>query len=474
MPSVGHSQFLWDVAHSDFDGRYYYCFDAVSCFENNCVVAGSLVDNNAERVYSMFWASNDNGNTWNMQDPNLPPDSNFKDEKFFAAVQQINKNSIVALRNNRTGDSSETFILRSNDAGKNWNKQLLDLSDAGGLLRDVSFYDSLSGIVLAQKNILYNGILVIGGGGYKIFTTLDGGNHWDSSTFTLDGGSFNCYSNGSGKYKIFKSPHGPIYSTIDNWKTVDSSAPLILDQDDPNNDFNYEHCNFTGGDTIICYGYNVYDKTTRNYDRYRALLIRSTDAGLTWEKPEIFQGSLWILKSMSSLARDTIIAGGLSGDMSGSQVNSILVSLDKGRTWREDSLLIDTAYSAFSTKGIVLPSDGVPLSIYGHLDNNIQSFPTLLLRGHTAKSKVENQSSLSFTDRIFPNPATNILNIASVESTRPYWIIDVLGRTVLSGMTLDHTTLTIDISSISPGMYIVLSESIRGKVKIGKLMVAGK
>ena len=39
-----------------------------------------------------------------------------------------------------------------------------------------------------------------------------------------------------------------------------------------------------------------------------------------------------------------------------------------------------------------------------------------------------------------------------------YKIVDVLGRTVISGKTTDHNLLTLDISSIPRGMYSVLVE----------------
>jgi hypothetical protein len=97
--------------------------------------------------------------------------------------------------------------------------------------------------------------------------------------------------------------------------------------------------------------------------------------------------------------------------------------------------------------------------------------PGHLVRAIIQKSGVEYAHTLSYNDRIFPNLATTKLNIASVEAPKPFWIIDMLGRTILSGMTLDNQTLTVDISALKPGVYDVISMGIFGKIIIGKLLV---
>jgi hypothetical protein len=88
-----------------------------------------------------------------------------------------------------------------------------------------------------------------------------------------------------------------------------------------------------------------------------------------------------------------------------------------------------------------------------------------------ASEGVEESGKLFYNSRVFPNPATTRLSIASVERGTPYKIIDVFGRVVLSGMTLDHATLNVDISDIPRGIYYVLVE--RADIK-GVYATAGK
>ncbi|MCH9659826.1 MAG: choice-of-anchor B family protein [Bacteroidetes bacterium] len=64
--------------------------------------------------------------------------------------------------------------------------------------------------------------------------------------------------------------------------------------------------------------------------------------------------------------------------------------------------------------------------------------------------------SLEASISIFPNPASNRLNITSeTHNIEEVVITDVLGKEVLSSSSYDTKTLTLDISSLSKGMYFV-------------------
>jgi len=82
---------------------------------------------------------------------------------------------------------------------------------------------------------------------------------------------------------------------------------------------------------------------------------------------------------------------------------------------------------------------------------------------------------LSYNHRIYPDPASNILNLVSGETPSKFQIIDIMGRVVLSGMTLDHATLSIDISTLAKGIYYVLVNNPWGyPVEAGKVAIIGK
>ncbi|MDP4231505.1 MAG: hypothetical protein Q8916_13990, partial [Bacteroidota bacterium] len=177
----------------------------------------------------VLWHSTDNGNTWSIQDPGLPWQIG-DNQNQFTAVQQIDELNVVAI-----GDSG--LILRTFDGGMHWEKQDCQTH---ALLHSIHFSDSLTGIIVSADTT------------HNIFTTADGGRHWVSVAF----GSLNLwqsYSYGAGKFRVFKGGNGPIYTTYDDWQTVDSSKPVF----DTLNRTRYvlsSLCNFTGGDTILAYG----------------------------------------------------------------------------------------------------------------------------------------------------------------------------------------------------------------------------
>jgi len=75
---------------------------------------------------------------------------------------------------------------------------------------------------------------------------------------------------------------------------------------------------------------------------------------------------------------------------------------------------------------------------------------------HLSGSGVAHTQSQKENVYIYPNPASTTLNIVSTDPSPSFKIIDILGRTVVSGRTLDHGTLTLDISSLPRGVYSVL------------------
>jgi hypothetical protein len=55
--------------------------------------------------------------------------------------------------------------------------------------------------------------------------------------------------------------------------------------------------------------------------------------------------------------------------------------------------------------------------------------------------------------RLYPNPASNILNIVSISSDASYTVTDILGKVLLSGITCANDA--IHIHSLAPGMYLI-------------------
>ncbi len=90
-------------------------------------------------------------------------------------------------------------------------------------------------------------------------------------------------------------------------------------------------------------------------------------------------------------------------------------------------------------------------------------------------NKVEWVDRLSFHDHIYPNPATTILNIASVEKSSAFRLVDVFGRVVISAKTLDYTSLAVDVSPLPRGAYYLVVDNQQGiPVIVGKAILTEK
>ncbi len=196
----------------------------------------------------MFWRSNDGGLTWSIQDPGLPYELG-QNQNQFISIQQIDSLNVVAV-----GDTG--LLVRTYDGGKTWETQNLHTK---AFFTDVDFSDPMTGIVTAYDTI------------GTIFVTSDGGKNWKTIQI---GGSYlrQCHSYGNGKFRVFKEGLGPLYTTNNNWETIDSTKLLIDSTRDTNYaSYFFDHCNFTGGDTIIAYGNYLLQSD--------GLLMRSIDAG---------------------------------------------------------------------------------------------------------------------------------------------------------------------------------------------------
>lgn len=133
----------------------------------------------------------------------------------------------------------------------------------------------------------------------------------------------------------------------------------------------------------------------------------------------------------------------------------------------------DTVVAAGTfTKRVQLTSNAIGNKIYviGGEDYGIQlnSNEVLNLPGSGVE---QNSHALGYNHRIYPNPATTTLNLVSIETSSHFKIIDILGRTVISGMTGDHKTSTIDISTLPRGIYYILVQTNDMK---GAYVIAGK
>jgi hypothetical protein len=440
LSSEARSQILWHVTHTDADKNYSYHFTSISCKGNNCTAGALLEDIEKKKFSIVFYRSADGGQTWTLQDPGLPYELG-QNQNEISVIQQIDSLNVIGI-----GDSG--LVVRTFDGGRTWEKQDCHTLH---LLSDVSFSDSL------------NGIIVGGGEVYQVRITSDGGRHWTEAPF--QGIGFNqCYCLGPGKFRFLKYAFGPLYTTFDDFKTIDSTKPIFDSINDPGFKYIVTNMNFTGGDTIVGYG-SYYDTTIT--PAIGAMLIQTTDAGQHWTLPYVppRKSVITYVSCMTPLYRDTVFAIGKA-------TFSFLFSIDHGFTWQIDTVIIDTAFVPYVPAGISITGDGTPVAIFR--ETPLKGAQSILVRGNRITSHVESYERIVYNTHLYPNPAAGEINIISIDNLCPVYFYDMLGRKALSGITSDQGRLQLDISHLPQGIYSVILDHFGKMLPVGKLIVLGK
>jgi photosystem II stability/assembly factor-like uncharacterized protein len=462
----GEAQFHWNVIHTDSDGRYYYSFESISCFRNVCTAAGSLVDTLSHSASRVFYRSTDRGNHWAIQDPGLPTQTDlhlYLNSNYFAFVQQLDSLHAVALQNGGAG-----IAMQTSDGGVTWQQANPQFA---GSLASIDFSDPSNGMMFGASNLVDTAFghhtIEYGAGPAQTFITSNDGATWDSGRAAFPSiyskvAEVQCHTFGAGHFCLFTPGHGKLFTTKNNWKTYDSTSAFIDSSNDPLNYYQLFHCSFLGTDTIFSYGRFRFGGPTD----YKGVIFRSTDAGKSWDVPS-YVSQLSRVDYLSNLYKDTLLAGGTGSA-------NIVMSTDRGGTWKVDTLAVDTGYNIVTTRGISITDQGQPLIICAQQQDINTASPSIIIRGNLGTERVEWASLLGYHDRIFPNPATTTLNIASIEASTPFRIIDILGRVIMTGMVGDHTTLTLDVARLPRGAYYLFVDNTEGiPIIAGKLMLVG-
>jgi len=453
ISSEARGQFInykWQMTLSNkTELGYFNGFTAISCSGNNCTAFG-VYDDTAifltppvYNLYYMFWRSNDGGITWTRQNPRMPNLGEAQGHGL-PSIQQIDSLNVVA-----TTDSN--YLLRTFDGGATWERQTCGTTLG---LYEVHFSDPMTGIVVSRGTI-------------PIHTTTDGGKHWTDAPYREyipdnQGMWFvNCHSYGNGKFRAFRKTYGQVYTTINNWKTIDSTNWLIDSTTNPQYTwYNYTHCIFsTVGESDLMMAYGSY---LFNGHFLEPAQIRSINGGKTWTTSLVdsFNSNVSVL-TMSSLDRDTMIAGV-------DEPNNFYLSTNRGITWQLKPFSVPNYQStANQITSITWASGGYPVAIYG---GNPYDFP-VIIRGSLMKSHVEQYEQILFNTFIYPNPASEDVNIITPESNNPIHLYDMLGREMLKGTTSDEGKLRLDVSKTPKGVYSVMLEHAGRMISLGKVSI---
>jgi photosystem II stability/assembly factor-like uncharacterized protein len=417
-PSI-RAQFICHVTESANDTlNNYYEYTALSCNGNNAVAA-AFVDGSIDTTagwYLGFFLSTDGGMSWRIEHNGLPA-PNWSHKPFITKIEQIDSLHIVAF-----GDSN--LLVRSTDGGVTW--QVLQ-SPSKHIIEDLSFSDSLHGILVVADTLR------------GTYITSDGGLDWSPAPFTRAYG-WQCHDYGNGKYRIMVYGSGIVYTTDDNWTTIDSTGPIVSDTSRAHQ-YVYARCGFVAENTMFAYG---------AHGIAHGCIAHTTDGGKDWTSVYDDTTFFAAVMALSDITRDTIVAG------IDRNANKVLWSTDFGETWRSDTLIFQdsnfpgvsrTFGIGYNTEGDILGAFGIGTNLQGDLN------PSLIIGRHAILDvnipKAQNQTLF-----IYPNPATSSVNITSI-ANHTIRVLDLLGREVLRSTVPADGSLTLDVSSLAPGLYVV-------------------
>lgn len=441
------AQILWEHKTSDVwlnpqtqEVDSSICFTAISCKDNDCTAAAILFNYPINPIGRItFYRSTDDGHSWHEQPPTVPFNQllcNWGISK----MQQIDSLHAVGI-------ADLGAVYRTSDGGASWHRRDLPVEKE---ILDVHFSDPNVGVAVTT--------------GYEntIYTTSDGGEHWVNREY-YSNNTFSCYSHGNGKFSFSRYGKGPIYRTIDNFATIDT-LPFLRDtnQTIPNNRYIFSKVHFNGTDTIFATGSFRKDSNTASWDS-DALIMRSTNNGQSWEEPWTFPvTTLARVKHLTNTTRDTIFAGG--GDFS-----NILLSTDRGATWRSDSLYMDTlTYDPWNKCfGISISSDGYPIGLFGPGPLPIVSH---IWRGVYQTNSIEVAQTIRYHTKMYPNPSSGTVNITTSLNTKDIiTVIDMLGREVYKSRLDEQGNTKLNLSEFPRGIYHVVIHHYGREFSIGKV-----
>jgi hypothetical protein len=425
----------WHVTHAQKEGHYQYRFNRLSCAGGSCTAVARVLDDSVKifgKTRIVFFRSDDLGEHWTEQDPKLPLQNGSGTIKI-NAIQQIDSLNVIAV-----GDSG--LVVRTFDGGTTWINQSQNTSNS---FIDAHFSDPDHGILISK--------------GYpNVFTTLDGGTQW--SVKVLDGIFYPSagHSDGGSKFRVLSTAAGPIFSTEDRWITIDSSRwiyPMIEDTAHA-----ISRWRLLGKDSIMGYGIKLVGKDHAQ----RLALALSTDAGLTWKEATVVDSILTTPFTMSDLDKPYVIMAGF-GYLPQNQI-PFAISTDRGSTWRIDTIRNNTPFPQTCT-GFHVFQDG---SAVGLFFDDVPGGTGLLARAVEEKLSVNMYERVVYGTHIYPNPATEFINVKSVDQRSPVYLYDMLGREVMRNDLDGQGELTFDVESLPRGVYSVVLDHFGKKLPIGK------
>jgi photosystem II stability/assembly factor-like uncharacterized protein len=419
------AQYRWHSVLPTQIDTFYYGYGDVSCHGENCTVIGvrygeNTIDSN------VFFHSTDGGETWSAID-SVPEwfitSSQDKTQLVFEKIQQIDSLNAIAV------DISVGLIIRTFDGWKTMRQDTIHPDTIGTHV----YYKSLYDVDFSNPA---EGMVNEGFGWF--LSTIDSGKHW-TQVVTPNGAAFHSY--GNSMFRVF-SPQSTLFTTHDNWATIDTS---YISYNGPLNDpqVSAQIFFFCGADSVGFFGIR-WDSSHTNYS---AMMGLSTNLGQSWSELPLPTNEELNPQLVSEFNQNPIVVAGVDS------LGQIVMSTDHGVTWQAETVPLENGRPYYQILSIAVTQSGrvlaaiIPDSGYGNVLAYLEQTP------NDVKTVVTSPDIFT----IFPNPATNEIQISSTDGNIS--ILDPLGR--IYSVTRNRDEL--DISALPSGVYFISDGHSRAK-----------
>jgi hypothetical protein len=173
-----------------------------------------------------------------------------------------------------------------------------------------------------------------------------------------------------------------------------------------------------------------------------------------------------VIKDTAILGMDTLITGGVYNTfISKIDSNGVFIWSEQGKGMFENSaksLSLDLNYNAYITG--YFSSDTTFFGPFGLTAYPYTGGAFIVKYGNNNSSTFVNENTLHEQLSIYPNPTTTTFTITSTEKIKEVRMYNVLGYEILKQVQNDQSA-TIDISSVSQGIYFVEIKTEKGIVR---------
>lgn len=331
-------------------------------------------------------------------------------------------------------------VWKTTDGGLNWVQQNETAYTTSGTLSSffnvVHFFDANVGIT--QGDPIGTGV-----GSFELYRTTNGGTTWTPITSPAPLSGEYGYNGGNvaaGNSFWFVTNKGKIYRTTDfgvTWTKLNT----------PINDFGGVPANgnllFSDNNNGIIKG-GVNTGTTAN-PVYAYTLYKTTDGGTTWSAGTSYTAPYTTLTYIPGTSTIVGIGRTGAGTVASPYVNLAGYSSDNGTTWTP---IVDAG-----------TTQRIDVNFFNGTTGWASSFTSATLTGGMQKYT---GASLGLNDNVaasaklkaYPNPTGNVLNLSGV-SINQVVAYDLLGKQVMNTSFAGQNEVTLDVSSLQTGMYLL-------------------